>query len=112
MEVPFCLVEFRAGRKRYLRWLFGDGKTRGQLGTCGAVYRLPLWRMGRCVLPSLRQKRVLRFCPDVDAPVRQVEVQWSVSSSPRRSPVASTKEKNARSRSSHLATNFCNSVSA
>jgi hypothetical protein len=63
MEVPFCLVEFRAGRKRYLRWLFGDGKTRGQLGTCGAVYRLPLWRMGRCVLPSLSAKMRIAVLP-------------------------------------------------
>ena len=25
--------------------------------------------------PIFRQKRILRFCPDVDAPVRQVQVR-------------------------------------
>jgi hypothetical protein len=54
--------------------------------------------------PIFRQKRILRFCPDVDSPMGEVgSGQWSVWSSPRRRPIASTKEQNARSQSSHLA---------
>jgi hypothetical protein len=64
-------------------------------GAFSGVRRV-LLRMGQCVLPNCARSR---------------SDQWSVWSSPRRRPVASAREKNARSQSSHWAKNFWSSAS-
>jgi hypothetical protein len=86
MEVPFCLVEFRAGRG-FLTPVVEEAaievalRGRKDEGAVGQV-RMPAQYIGYlfgewdgAFFPIFRQKRILRFCPDVDAPMRQVQVR-------------------------------------
>ena len=86
MEVPFCWIELGAGRdllaalveEAVIKVAFRrreDERAVRYMRVPAKDLRYFFGEWDGAFFPIFRQKRILRFCPDVDAPVREVQVR-------------------------------------